>query len=162
MTWTAHFSSLIYITEKHVLSSMFIMMDKDGQGDNRYLPQMGRARELIAVWEQTRWQKEMQQRRRGIWSPTNPIVGHGRAETLVLLREAANRNAVWPPNPIPCQRRGRGLRSFLLPQWRGLGSLFPPHAHPQLEPSTVGMGRARSRNPWSSPKSWSSPACPQF
>ena len=84
-------------------------------------------------------------RRGGIWSPVTPVINHGRAQTLALLCEVANRNVAWPPNPIfhPRRGRGRGLGSFLLPQGRGLGS--PLHANPQLEPSTVGMGGAKSR-----------------
>ena len=64
---------------------------------------------------------------RGIWSLANPVVGCGRDETLALLRQAANRNDVWAPNPIPCQRRGGG---------RGLGSLLP--ANPSSKSSESG------------------------
>ena len=65
-------------------------------------------------------------------------------ETLALLSEVANRNAVGASSLAPHARRGRGrgLGSFLLLWGRG-----PLHAHPQLEPSTVGKGRARRRNP---------------
>ena len=84
--------------------------------------------------------------KRGYLVPCHPIISYGRAETLALLCEAANRNAVWAPNSIPLPRRGRGRGlGSLLPQEQGVGSLL--HAHPQLEPGTVGMARARSRNP---------------
>ena len=62
------------------------------------------------------------------------------AATLTLLCEAATRNAVMALNPIPHQRRGRV---------RGLESLPLAHLsyeYPTLEPTTVGMGRTRSRN----------------
>ena len=64
---------------------------------------------------------EMQLRRGGIWSPVTPIISCGRAETLALLCEAATKNAVQAPNPVPHQRRERGLGFFL-------------HAHPSCPP----------------------------
>ena len=85
------------------------MTDKNRQKDNRYMPHVGRARGLITVGEQTRWQEKMQLRRRGIWSPATPVVSYGRAKTLALLREASSRNAVWTHNHVTYQRRGRGL-----------------------------------------------------
>ena len=79
-------------------------------------------------------------RRGDIWSPSpvTLIISHGRAVTLAMLCEAASRNAVQAPNPIAHQRRGRG---------RCLGSFLYAHPScPTLEPISVGMGRAKSRN----------------
>ena len=98
----------------------------------RPLPPVGRARGLLAIWEQTRREEEMRIRRRDIWSPVSVTPDQGRVATLVLLSEAASRNGVRAPSPIPIQRRGRG---------RGLSALLPNHP---LPPS--GMGRARSRD----------------
>ena len=73
-----------------------------------------------------------------VLSPVTPIAGSDRAATLAMLCEAATRNAVWAPNPVPHQRRGRG---------RGLEPFLYAHPScPTLEPITVGTGRARSRN----------------
>ena len=105
-------------------------------------------------------------RRGGIWfsSPGTPIISHGRAATLALLCKAATRNAVWAPNPVSHQRRGRG---------RGLGPFLDAHtSYPTILPvtaGTIGMGRARSRNsgpcpylnaPLCVPNAWPRCLCP--
>ena len=76
----------------------------------------------------------MQLRRGIIWTSTTSVVGRGRAEMLELLRET-----VRDPNPI--HHRGRSLRSL------------PLQPKPSLVPQSVGMGRARGRNPGPHPSS---------
>ena len=60
------------------------------------MPHVERASGLIAVWEQTRQQEEIQLRRGGTWFPVIPVVSHCRADTLTLLSEASNRNSLIP------------------------------------------------------------------
>ena len=70
------------------------------------LPQMGRARGLIAVLESVR------QQGRGLGPLSTPVVGHGRAkyETLLLAGMKRTRNCSQTPNPVSYQAgRGRGL-----------------------------------------------------
>ena len=119
------------------------MFDNNIHENNRHLPHVGRARGLIAVWQQTRLEAWSQiSTKKGRYLVPIPVTpGCGRAVTLALLCEAATRNAARAPNPIPHQRRGRG---------RGLQTLLHSHSlYPTLElvtAGTVGMGRARSRN----------------
>ena len=58
----------------------------------------GRARGLIAVWE------EMRKEQNRLWVNTCPTAGHGRAETLALLTEMVSRNDRTPgcgqPQPM--------------------------------------------------------------
>ena len=56
-------------------------------GDNQPINFRGRARGLIAIWE------EMRQMRNRILLSTCPTLGHGRAATLVLLSEMVAQNA---------------------------------------------------------------------
>ena len=101
-------------------------------GKYRALPPVGRARGLLAIWQETRREQEIRLRRGGIWSPVSVTPGQGRAATLALLCEVANENTARASSPIHHQRRGRG---------RGLTTPF--HDYPYI-PS--GMERARSRN----------------
>ena len=61
---------------------------------------MGRARGLIAVWEQTRRKEEMRLRRGGIWIPMSETAGQDRVTTLAWLCEEPTCNAVRAPGPI--------------------------------------------------------------
>ena len=108
---------------------------RQGQREEGMRP-LRRARELIAVWEWTRREKEMMRGR--IWTlGTGTTPGQGRAATLALLWEMATQNAISAPGPIPQLRKGRG---------RGLDNLLDHDNSPYPYPPS-GLGRARSRNP---------------
>ena len=57
-----------------------------------YLPQMRRARGLIAVLESVRQQERMRQQGKGLRPLSSPIVGHSRAEAMAPLLETITRN----------------------------------------------------------------------
>ena len=115
-------------------------MDQERQEGMR--PQ-GRARGLIAVWEQVQREERTRVRRRGIWTPMVGGPGRGRAVRLALMREIIAQNVAVPPghpNANPVMGEGMGLTSQLL-------------SYP-----TSGMGRAKVRNPGPHP----SPEPPLF
>ena len=74
------------------------------QGSIIPLPPVGRARELIAVWAQTRREEGMRLRRGGIWTPMSETPGWDRVATLAWLCEEATHNAVRAPGPAPPQQ----------------------------------------------------------
>ena len=61
------------------------MSEKNKQENIRQLPHVGRARGLLAVWQQARREAEIILRRGGIWSPVSVTPGRGRVATLALL-----------------------------------------------------------------------------
>ena len=93
-------------------------------GDSQHVNSRGRARGLIAVWE------EMQQMRNRIWLHACPTPGHGRVATVALLSEMVTQNTIRAPGP----------RSHLM--GRGLAGITSNANDPS--PS---RDRARNRNP---------------
>ena len=105
------------------------MTDLERQG----MRPKGRARGLIAVWDQVQREKRGRLKRGGIWTLMIRVLGWSRVATLALLHEMAVRNAVGTPGPRKLMRRGRE---------RG----FTYHDQDEDHP-TSNMGRARVRNP---------------
>ena len=111
-------------------------LEKMTNQDNQLTNYRGRARGLIAVWEETRRERNRLRIR------TCPTPGHGRAVTLALLNEMVARNASGPGlrHPQPMER------GFSVPETDdGTNDLAPcrtrarnpgPHLHgvdPQLD-----------------------------
>ena len=80
--------------------------NKDKCREGGYLPQMGKARGLIAALERIRQQERMRKQGRSLRSLSNPIAELRRG----ILLEAITRNPIQASNTVPCQiKRGKGL-----------------------------------------------------
>ena len=72
------------------------MTDQGRQG----MTPLGRARSLIAVWEQNRMEERVRSNRSGIWTPMIRVLEQGRAATLTLLEEIVTLNATRAPGQM--------------------------------------------------------------
>ena len=89
-------------------------MDGNFHNSNRgwYMPQMGRARELITALQRTRnqdrdWGIQQEGRGSGIRPSSLPTVGFGRARARALLQDMLSRNNPQSarPNCLPLERK---------------------------------------------------------